>query len=520
MFETSGNDHRISLLEIDPGVSANLRSVATLVEPALAGILDGFYDHMAGFDQPREILGDRPTGRLKQAQRQHWLHLFSGEFNEAYREQARAIGHAHERIGLEPTWYMGGYAFILTRLIAVVLERRRRDPRTAAKEIDALVKAVMLDMDIAISVYIKACNDKRQQQMGAIANQVEAEVEAGVKVALQQGGRVDEAASHMTGSMAALLQQTEVVSAAAAETTTNVETIAAAGEQLTVSVTEISRQAHLAQETARTAVSEVGEAAHTMEALAGAADRIGQIVKLISDVASQTNLLALNASIEAARAGDAGRGFGVVAAEVKALANRTGQATKDIAQHVEAIQSRTGAAVSVMNRVAKVIGAVNTASASIAAAVEQQTAATAEIGRNASQAASCTSEVARHITGIAEEVRNSHQFAAIVRTASGQTTERISDLETRVVGLVSDLRKTGGATASGIALAPPAAAAAHTGDRVSVNGNGNGNAGGNGNGKGRLVARFDDDSDVLFAPLPLHSGRQAVGSASGLRASA
>ena len=508
MHETSRNDHRLDLLQIESGVGASLRSVAALVEPGLAGILDGFYDHMAGFAEPRAILGDRSTARLKQAQRQHWLRLFSGEFDETYREHARAIGHAHERIGLEPTWYMGGYAFILTRLIALVLERRRRDPRKAGEEIEALVKAVMLDMDIAISVYIKACNDKREQQMGLIADQVEAEVESGVRVALQQGGRVDEASEHMTNSIAALRAQAEAVSAAAAETTTNVETIAAAGEQLTASVTEISRQVHTAQETARAAVGEVADAARTMEELASAAERIGQIVKLISDVASQTNLLALNASIEAARAGDAGRGFGVVAAEVKALANRTGQATKDIAQHVGAIQSRTGAAVAVMNRVAKVIGDVDSASASIAAAVEQQTAATAEIGRNVSQAADGTSEVARHITGIAEEVCNSHQFAAIVRAASGETTERISELENRVVGLVSDLRKTGGSATPAPAAAPAHAPAAAPGN----GGNGNGGNGGNGKtGNGRPVANFDDDTDIFLDPASIHAVQRTGG---------
>ena len=287
----------------------------------------------------------------------------------------------------------------------------------------------------------------------------------------------------MAGSMAALSLQAEAVSAAAAETTANVETIAAAGDQLTASGTEIGRQVQVARETARAAVLEVADATRTMEALADAAERIGQIVKLISDVASQTNLLALNASIEAARAGDAGRGFGVVAAEVKALAGRTGQATRDITQHVAGIQSRSGAAVAVMNRVARVIGDVDAVSTSIATAVEQQGAATAEIGRNVSQAADGTGDVSRHITGIAEEVRNSHQFAAIVRAASSETSGRISELEARVSSLIGALRRSG---AQPIAT-PPAA------------------------GNGRVVARFDDDSDILLEATVTPAGHPGSG---------
>jgi len=457
MSNENWTDHRLDLLEIDSEVRRALGVVAPLVDQNLAGILDGFYRHMAGFDEARGILGDNSVDRLKQAQQRHWAHLFSGDFDETYQRHAQAIGHAHERIGLQPTWYMGGYAFILCRLIAAVLERHRRDPRQAATALQAIVKAIMLDMDIAISVYIKAGDDKRQRQMAVIADKIEAEVQSGVQSVSAHGGRVDEATLRMKDSIAILSEQAEAVSAAAAETTSNVETIAAAGEELTASVNEISRQVHHAHETTRTAVREVADAARTVEALKTAAGEIGQIVKLIEAIAAQTNLLALNATIEAARAGEAGRGFSVVAHEVKELAGQTRKATDEITRRVEAIRSQTGAAVDAMVRIAQVIEDVDVTSSSITAAIEEQTAATAEIGRNVAQAATGTRDVSRHISGIAVEVRNTHDFAAIVRTAAHQATDSIADLDRRVGGLISGLRAYEAFDRSAV---PPAARAA------------------------------------------------------------
>ncbi len=438
--DTDRTDHRLDLLQINSEVCRTLNAVAPLVDHHLGAILDDFYRHLGGFDETRTMLCGRSAERLKQAQQQHWQQLFAGVFDDRYRQHARAVGHAHERTGLQPTWYIGGYGFILARLIDIVITHHRRNPRLAVASVQALIKAVLLDMDIAISVYIQAGDDKRQHQTSAIADRVEAEVQTSIRVASEQGERLDEAVRQMKGSMAALGDTTEAVSAAAAETSANVETIAAAGEQLTASVTEISRQVGRAQETSRTAVQEVSHASHTIEALAAAAEQIGQVVKLISSVASQTNLLALNAAIEAARAGTLGNGFAVVASEVKLLASQTSRATKEIASQVAAIQSRTTEAVAVMERIATVIGTIDRTSTAIAAAIEEQTAATAEIGRNVNQAAVGTREGSRLLSGIAEEVRALNDFAAIVQTSSQATMGSLTDLERRVGGLIDGLR--------------------------------------------------------------------------------
>ncbi len=433
-------DHRLDLHEIDPDLCRTLNAAAPLIDAHLPTILDDFYRHLAGFEPAVAVLGDHSPERLKQAQREHWQELLSGGFDEGYRQRTQDIGHAHERIGLAPSWYIGGYAFILPRLVDVVLKRHYRRPDAAAATLRALIKAVMLDMDMAISVYIAAGDDKRRQQTHAIADQVEAELQASVRSVSDLGNTLKDAEAQMLDSIAAVDTQAEAVSAGADDTTLNVQIIAAAGQQLSASITGIGQQAQTAEDTARAAAREVAGATATIGDLVNSAEQISQIVKLISGVAYQTNLLALNATIEANRAGVQGKGFAVVAREVKVLANRTAQATKDIGGQVQAIQTHSANAVTVMGRVAQVIEKVGQTASSIVAAIEEQTIATSEIARNVDSAATGTREAAHRIAHLADRVRATREYAATLRTSSEQTTAQIADLEQRVGGLIKNLR--------------------------------------------------------------------------------
>ena len=188
-----------------------------------------------------------------------------------------------------------------------------------------------------------------------------------------------------------------MVAGASEEASISVQSVAAATEELSSSTNEISRQV---QESARMAMAAVDEANKTnewVEELANAASRIGDVVELINAIASQTNLLALNATIEAARAGEAGRGFAVVASEVKALAAQTAKATSEIGQQIVDIQSATEDSVGAIKEISGTIGRLSEISAAIAAAVEEQGAATQEISRNIQQAAGGTHQVSSHI---------------------------------------------------------------------------------------------------------------------------
>ena len=174
--------------------------------------------------------------------------------------------------------------------------------------------------------------------------------------------------------------------------------------------------------------------------MAVAAEKIGEVVGLISDIAEQTNLLALNATIEAARAGDAGKGFAVVASEVKNLASQTATATSEIEAQIGAIQGATQEAVQAIQGIGKTIGDVNEIATTIASAVEEQSAATQEIARNVEQAAAGTGEVTSNIGGVTQAAGETGQAAGEIQQAAGELSKQSEMLKGQVDQFLSEIR--------------------------------------------------------------------------------
>ncbi|MFT4118622.1 methyl-accepting chemotaxis protein [Bradyrhizobium sp.] len=230
------------------------------------------------------------------------------------------------------------------------------------------------------------------------------------------------------------------VASAAEETSVNVQTVSAGTEQLSSSIEEISRQVVTSAEIARKAVDEAGATDATVQGLADSASRISVVVDLIQTIASQTNLLALNATIEAARAGEAGRGFAVVASEVKSLASQTAKATEEIRTQIASMQSVTTSAVGAIQGIGRIIGEINDVTTTIAAAVEEQGAATREIARNIQHAAGGTSEVSSNIVGVSTASAEAGAAATEVLTASDALRREADMLRGEIDSFLNNMR--------------------------------------------------------------------------------
>jgi methyl-accepting chemotaxis protein len=241
-----------------------------------------------------------------------------------------------------------------------------------------------------------------------------------------------ETSEEMSHTATEVGQRGGIVSSAAEQASHSVQTVAAASEELAVSIGEINRQVCHAADISRDAVTAAADSAGKVKKLAEAAQRIGEVIQLITDIAGQTNLLALNATIEAARAGDAGKGFAVVAAEVKGLATQTAKATDEIRLQIEGVQAATGTAVESISGIGKHISEVNAVSTAIASAIEEQGAATRQITQNTQGAARGTRDVASNIMAINERVGHTSQAAGMVLAAADGVRLQADDLRARV----------------------------------------------------------------------------------------
>ncbi|WP_417454945.1 methyl-accepting chemotaxis protein [Kiloniella sp.] len=258
---------------------------------------------------------------------------------------------------------------------------------------------------------------------------------------------VSAAASQMnttSGEMSSVAQDTAVrsntVAAAAEEASVNVQTVAAAAEELSCSIEEINRQVGESSKIASDAVSKADANIATIKGLEEASNRIGEVVGLISDIAEQTNLLALNATIEAARAGEAGKGFAVVASEVKNLANQTAKATEDISGQVDEMQSVTKTAVVAIEAIGKTIESMNEISVSISTAIDEQGTATQEISRNVQEASAGTAEVTSNMQGVSEASTQTGNSSQQVLEASEGLARQANDMRKSVEAFIQGIR--------------------------------------------------------------------------------
>lgn len=374
---------RLDFIKMDMQTKQVLRAIQPLISKNIMVALDKFYDHIKAYpDLMRMFGGQQGLDRAKKMQYEHWIRIAQANFDDDYVNSVNRVGSRHNIIGLEPKWYIGGYSNIAVTLIRSMVSQTMsgmfagRAREELSEALCAFIKALLLDIDLSITTYMDAMEHDRQRTMHDLSANFENEVQQIV-----------------TG----LLSSSE-------NSSSNVQMVAAAAEELSASISEISNQVGHTAVSARETAAIVEQASVQVTRLNEAANKIGQIVDMIRSIAEQTNLLALNATIEAARAGEAGKGFAVVASEVKNLAGKTSEATKEIVEQVQTIQIETKETVDGINAIVAKIADVQERSASVAAAVEEQQAATAEISRSVYQASAGTQETTSQTRILKEKV--------------------------------------------------------------------------------------------------------------------
>jgi methyl-accepting chemotaxis protein len=281
---------------------------------------------------------------------------------------------------------------------------------------------------------------ERRRIMNEMAGNFEASVGEIVDTVSAASTEMEASAVKLTSTAEHAEKLTTMVAAASGEASTNVQSVASAAEQMASSVNEIGRQVQESSRMANEAVDQARKTNDRVSELTKAAARIGDVVELINNIAGQTNLLALNATIEAARAGEAGRGFAVVASEVKALAEQTAKATGEIGQQITGIQAATQDSVNAIKEIGGTIEKLSEISSTIAAAVEEQGAATQEISRNVQQASHGTQQVSSNISDVQRGATETGSASAKVLSAARSLSEDSNRLKAEVSKFLNSVR--------------------------------------------------------------------------------
>ena len=394
-------DERLNFLGLGHGERQNLSDMKGVITGSLDASLDRFYAKVRSVPETAKFFAnDAHVQHAKAMQLKHWARIASGTFNADYTDAVTAIGRTHARLGLEPRWYIGGYALMLDGIVKALVESElkglfmEKKARKVKDALSATIKAALLDMDYSISVYLdvlaaerhkveaeQAQMKKEQEHVLALLNSAldrlangDLTSSIGEKTAPQFQGLIanfNAAVGNLSGAFAQIVEEANKISGNTRELTSATDDMARRTEQQAAAleetaaaveeITTISKLSAQRSEEAKAIVESsaveaarsrdvVTEAVKAMGAIEDSSQKITQIISVIDEISFQTNLLALNAGVEAARAGEAGKGFAVVAQEVRELAQRSANAAKEIKTLISKSSADVMQGVSLVNK--------------------------------------------------------------------------------------------------------------------------------------------------------------------------
>jgi len=444
MTSNNAQQKRFATFGITTADLTILQANAAFADRKLPGLLEAWHTHFAGWPEIHAALMKPAVHKVRV---EHWVRVAAGRLDGGFEDSARKLAAIFYENGVP------GYAVAIchhTVVKGITAELGLDDtPNRLFGRAEAERKAILrntlnkvawMDLEILLETYVEEERQSRTDVLNTLASNFEQDVKAIVQDTSVRSLQMRANAQRMASIATTTSQRSHEVANASQQASVNVQTVASASEELSASISEISRQVSTSSNIAREAVAEANQTNKTVNGLVDAAQRIGDVVSLINNIASQTNLLALNATIEAARAGEAGKGFAVVASEVKSLANQTAKATDEIAAQISTMQEAARGSANAIKGIGSTIDRISEIVTSVAAAVEEQAAATLEITRNIQQASSGTQSVTRIIGDVSEASTETGVISTEVLEASGELHSQADVMNTRVDAFLIRIR--------------------------------------------------------------------------------